>query len=39
MELARSLGYAGFLPPLVAAWPPNTAFPLFGVWRFSYVRQ
>ena len=39
MELARSLGYAGFLPPLVAAWLPNTVFALFGVWLFSYVRQ
>jgi lipopolysaccharide export system permease protein len=39
MELARSLGYAGMLPPLAAAWLPNAVFTLFGAWLFSYVRQ
>ena len=39
MELARSLGYSGLLPPLVAAWLPNFIFLLFGAYLFSYVRQ
>ncbi len=39
MELARSLGYSGFLPPLMAAWLPNLLFFLFGAYLFSYVRQ
>lgn len=39
MELARSLGYSGLLPPLVAAWLPNMIFLLFGAYLFSYVRQ
>ncbi|UQZ90129.1 hypothetical protein C4J81_13335 [Deltaproteobacteria bacterium Smac51] len=39
MELARSLGYSGLLPPLIAAWLPNMIFFLFGAYLFSYVRQ
>jgi|GEM_PF-180949 len=39
MELARTLGYEGLLPPLVAAWLPNLLFFLFGAYLFSYVRQ
>ncbi|MCL2029382.1 MAG: LptF/LptG family permease [Deltaproteobacteria bacterium] len=39
MELARSLGYAGLLPPAAAAWLPNILFTLFGAWLFSYIRQ
>jgi lipopolysaccharide export system permease protein len=39
MELARSLGYAGLLPPPAAAWLPNAVFTLFGAWLFSYLRQ
>jgi lipopolysaccharide export system permease protein len=39
MELARSLGYAGLLPPPLAAWLPNAVFILFGAWLFSYLRQ
>jgi len=39
MELARSLGYAGLLPPVVAAWLPNLLFLLLGAYLFSYVRQ
>jgi len=39
MELARSLGYTGLLPPLMAAWLPNLIFLLFGAYLFSYVRQ
>jgi len=35
MELARSLGYAGLLPPPAAAWLPNAVFILFGAWLFS----
>ena len=39
MELARSLGYAGLLPPLAAAWLPNAVFSLLGAYLFSYIRQ
>ena len=39
MELARTLGYEGLLPPLIAAWLPNLVFLLFGAYLFSYVRQ
>ncbi|MDR2945775.1 MAG: LPS export ABC transporter permease LptG [Candidatus Adiutrix sp.] len=39
MELARSLGYAGLLPPFAAAWLPNLLFLLLGAYMFSYVRQ
>lgn len=39
MELARSLGYSGLLPPFVTAWLPNLLFLLFGAYLFSYVRQ
>lgn len=39
MELARSLGYSGLLPPLAAAWLPNAVFLLLGAYLFSYVRQ
>lgn len=39
MELARSLGYSGLLPAMVAAWLPNLIFLLFGAYLFSYVRQ
>ncbi len=39
MELARSLGYSGLLPPIVAAWMPNLIFLLFGAYLFSYIRQ
>lgn len=39
MELARSLGYSGLLPALIAAWLPNLIFLLFGTYLFSYVRQ
>lgn len=39
MELAKSLGYAGLLPPIVAAWMPNMLFLLLGAYLFSYVRQ
>ncbi|MDR2726122.1 MAG: LPS export ABC transporter permease LptG [Candidatus Adiutrix sp.] len=39
MELARNLGYAGLLPPFLAAWLPNAVFTLFGAWLFSFVRQ
>jgi lipopolysaccharide export system permease protein len=39
MELSRTIGYAGYLPPLVAAWLPNCFFLLLGVYLFSYVRQ
>jgi lipopolysaccharide export system permease protein len=39
LELSRTIGYAGFLPPFLAAWLPNCFFLLFGVYLFSYVRQ
>lgn len=39
MELARSLGYSGLLPPIITAWLPNMFFLLFGAYLFSYVRQ
>ncbi|MDR1043633.1 MAG: LPS export ABC transporter permease LptG [Candidatus Adiutrix sp.] len=39
MELARSLGYSGLLPPLAAAWLPSLIYFLFGAYFFSYVRQ
>ncbi|MDR2340553.1 MAG: LptF/LptG family permease [Deltaproteobacteria bacterium] len=39
LELSRTIGYAGFLPPLLAAWLPNCFYLLLGVYLFSYVRQ
>jgi lipopolysaccharide export system permease protein len=38
-ELSRSMGYAGLLPPLVAAWLPNVFFGLVGLYLFSHLRQ
>jgi lipopolysaccharide export system permease protein len=38
-ELSRSAGYAGLLPPFLAAWLPNCFFLLTGGFLFSYVRQ
>jgi lipopolysaccharide export system permease protein len=39
LELSRTIGYAGYLPPFLAAWLPNCFFLLLGVYLFSYVRQ
>ncbi|MDR1081229.1 MAG: LptF/LptG family permease [Deltaproteobacteria bacterium] len=39
MEVSRSIGYAGLMPPLLAAWLPNFFFLLVGLFLFSYVRQ
>jgi lipopolysaccharide export system permease protein len=39
LELSRAVGYAGLLPPLLAAWLPNAFFLLLGVYLLSYVRQ
>ncbi|MDR2200047.1 MAG: LptF/LptG family permease [Deltaproteobacteria bacterium] len=39
LELSRSVGYAGYLPPFIAAWLPNCFFFLLGLYLFSYVRQ
>jgi lipopolysaccharide export system permease protein len=39
LELSRSVGYAGLLPPFLAAWLPNGFFLLLGLYLFSYVRQ
>jgi lipopolysaccharide export system permease protein len=39
LELSRTIGYAGYLPPFLAAWLPNCFFLLFGLYLFSYVRQ
>jgi lipopolysaccharide export system permease protein len=38
-EVSRTLGYAGLIPPMVAAWLPNGFFFLLGLYLFSYVRQ
>jgi lipopolysaccharide export system permease protein len=38
-EVARSLGYAGLLPPILAAWLPNCFFFLLSLYLFSHVRQ
>jgi lipopolysaccharide export system permease protein len=38
-EISRTLGYAGLIPPLMAAWLPNCFFLLLGLYLFSYVRQ
>ncbi|MDR1577623.1 MAG: LptF/LptG family permease [Deltaproteobacteria bacterium] len=39
MELARSVGYTGLLPPWLTAWLPNGLFGLIGVYLFTYARQ
>lgn len=39
LELSRTVGYAGILPPFMAAWLPNCFFLLLGLFLFSYVRQ
>jgi lipopolysaccharide export system permease protein len=39
LELSRTVGYAGLLPPFLAAWLPNCFFLLLGLYLFSYVRQ
>lgn len=39
MELSRSLGYSGLLPPFVVAWLPNLIYTLFATYLFSYIRQ
>ena len=38
-ELSRTMGYAGLLPPLIAAWLPNIFFGLLGMYLFSHLRQ
>jgi lipopolysaccharide export system permease protein len=39
LELSRTVGYSGLLPPFLAAWLPNCIFGLFGLYIFTYVRQ
>ncbi|MDR1871569.1 MAG: LptF/LptG family permease [Deltaproteobacteria bacterium] len=39
LELSRSVGYTGLLPPFLAAWAPNCFFGLIGLYLFTYVRQ
>ncbi|MDR1394630.1 MAG: LptF/LptG family permease [Deltaproteobacteria bacterium] len=39
MELSRTVGYTGLLPPLLSAWLPNCFFGLIGLYLFTYVRQ
>lgn len=36
--ISRSLGYTGFLPPLLAAWGPNIIFGLVGVYFLFSVK-
>lgn len=36
--ITNALGLEGALPPLVAAWAPNTLFAVLGTWMFSLVR-
>jgi lipopolysaccharide export system permease protein len=38
-EISRTMGYAGLLPPLMAAWLPNCFFGLLGLYLFSHLRQ
>ena len=38
-ELSRTMGYAGLIPPLIAAWLPNVFFGLLGLYIFSHLRQ
>jgi lipopolysaccharide export system permease protein len=38
-EVSRTMGYAGLLPPLMAAWLPNCFFGLLGLYLFSHLRQ
>jgi lipopolysaccharide export system permease protein len=38
LGLARSMGYIGFLPPMVAAWLPSVFFILLGLFMFTLVR-
>ncbi|MDR0355235.1 MAG: LPS export ABC transporter permease LptG [Deltaproteobacteria bacterium] len=38
-EISRSLGYAGLLPPIMAAWVPNCFFAMLSIYLFSHVRQ
>ena len=39
LGLSRSLGYAGLLPPFMAAWFPNMVYVVLGLLMFSHVRQ
>ncbi len=32
-------GYAGILPPFLAAWLPNGLFFIAGLWLFTHLRQ
>jgi lipopolysaccharide export system permease protein len=32
-------GYAGVLPPFIAAWLPNGLFLLAGLWLFTHIKQ
>ncbi len=38
LSVFRSMGYAGFLTPLLAAWGPNLLFGLIGVYLLFTVR-
>ena len=37
-QLSLALGTGGYLPPWLAAWLPNMAFGLPGVWMTARVR-
>ncbi|MDR1607548.1 MAG: LPS export ABC transporter permease LptG [Deltaproteobacteria bacterium] len=39
LEISRSVGYAGLMPPILAAWLPNGFFGLIGLYLFTYARQ
>jgi len=38
-SLVTAFGYAGAIPPLVAAWAANIIFLLFGIWLLLNVKQ
>jgi len=39
LGLSRTLGFAGILPPILAAWLANSLFLFFGVYLLINVNQ
>jgi lipopolysaccharide export LptBFGC system permease protein LptF len=39
LGLARSLGFAGILPPLFSAWLANVLFLLLGVYMMIHMER